>query len=104
MLQANEYSLARRPIVSSRNSHGAIEKVLSYRNVESELFRGKKISELSNADKLEKFSEELIKEQQRRKSSTIPTVLIKQAMTPRLSSATTCTTTSATTLSSGDSY
>ncbi|ONK71935.1 uncharacterized protein A4U43_C04F13920 [Asparagus officinalis] len=80
------------------------EDMLSHRNIESVLFRGKKISEQSDADKLETFAEQLIKEQQRRKSSSIPTVFIKQAaMTPRSSSATISTVTTAITSSSVDS-
>jgi len=82
---------AGRSSTSSRKSVSTAEEMLSHRNVESVLFRGKKISELSNAEKLEQFSEQLIKEQARRKSSPIPIVLIKQAMTPRSSSATTST-------------
>ncbi|XP_020271160.1 patatin-like protein 3 [Asparagus officinalis] len=37
----------------------AAEEILSQRNVESVLFRGKKVSELSNAEKLDGFAEEL---------------------------------------------
>lgn len=105
-IQANRFLAARSPVTRKAASGGAAaaEEMLSRRNVESVLFRGKKISELSNAKKLEKLSEELIKEQQRRKSSPIPTVLIKQAMTPRSSSVTTCTTTTTTTPSSIDRY
>ncbi|KAG6535145.1 patatin-like protein 3 [Zingiber officinale] len=73
------------------------EDILSQRNVESLLFRGKKLSEQSNADKLDRFGMELMMEEERRKKSPIPVVVIKQAMTPRTSSATTITTTVATT-------
>lgn len=72
------------------------EAVLSQRNVESVLFQGKRLSQQTNAEKLELFAGELIKEHDKRKKSRIPTVFIKQIMTPRTSSATTTTTTSTT--------
>ncbi|KAJ0963242.1 hypothetical protein J5N97_028364 [Dioscorea zingiberensis] len=42
------------------------EEVLAQRNIESILFRGRKVSEQTNAEKLDFFSEELFKEHQRR--------------------------------------
>lgn len=63
------------------------EEMLTERNVESILFRGKKMAERTNADKLDSFAAELIKEKERRKLCVFPTVLLKQA-TPRTSSAT----------------
>ncbi|KAJ6833066.1 putative patatin-like protein 3 [Iris pallida] len=69
-----------------------VESVLRNRHVESVLFRGKKVSEQTNGEKLEWFCREVMKEQVRRKSSRIPTVVLKQTMsTPRTSSATTST-------------
>jgi D-alanyl-D-alanine dipeptidase len=69
--------------------------MLAQRNVEAELFRGRRVSEKSNREKLDAFAAELVKEQQRRaRSPGLPTVVIRQARptataTPRLSSATT---------------
>ncbi|KAG5234408.1 patatin protein [Salix suchowensis] len=69
------------------------EEMLAQKNVESVLFEGKKIVESTNFDKLETFTGELIKEQERRKTSILPTVLLKQNSTsPRTSSATTLST------------
>ncbi|KAI0501360.1 hypothetical protein KFK09_016305 [Dendrobium nobile] len=69
------------------------EAILGQRNVESVLFQGRKLSEETNAEKLERFAAELIEEHDNRKKSRIPTVFIKQIMTPRTSSATTITST-----------
>lgn len=63
------------------------DEMLVQKNMESILFQGKRISEKTNAEKLEWFAGELVKEQERRKSSILPTVVLKQA-TPRTSSAT----------------
>jgi hypothetical protein len=49
----------------------AAEEMLSQKNVESVLFRGKKLGEQTNADKLERFAHELVKERDRRASSTL---------------------------------
>ncbi|WOL05071.1 patatin-like protein 3 [Canna indica] len=76
----------------SKLMEGIENVLLSHRNVESLLFRGKKISEQTNAEKLERFAEELIKEEKKRKKNSIPTVVLKQVMSPRTSSATTATT------------
>ncbi|KAE8710990.1 WD repeat-containing protein 49 isoform 1 [Hibiscus syriacus] len=76
------------------------KEMLVQRNVESHLFKGKKRSEVTNLEKLEMIGSELIKEQERRKTSLLPTVVLKQnqsAATPRSSSA------SATTISSQSS-
>ncbi|MBA0807419.1 hypothetical protein Gohar_023225 [Gossypium harknessii] len=73
------------------------KEMLGQRNVESHLFKGKKRSEVTNLEKLEMMGGELIKEQERRKTGILPTVVLKQkqsAATPRTSSA------SATTISS----
>uniref|UniRef100_A0A6N2KX67 PNPLA domain-containing protein n=1 Tax=Salix viminalis TaxID=40686 RepID=A0A6N2KX67_SALVM len=85
-------------------NHGAVEKstksnrkadllamtveMLAQKNVESVLFEGKKIVENTNYDKLETFSGELIREQERRTTSILPTVVLKQNSPPRTSSAT----------------
>ncbi|RWR85805.1 patatin-like protein 7 [Cinnamomum micranthum f. kanehirae] len=63
------------------------DEMLAQKNMESILFQGKRISEKTNAEKLEWFAGELVKEQERRKSSVFPTVVLKQA-TPRTSSVT----------------
>ncbi|URD97709.1 (RNA) helicase [Musa troglodytarum] len=78
---------------------------LSERNVESMLFRGKKLSEQTNAEKLEWFAGELIKEEEKRKKCQIPIVVLKQVMTPRTSSTTASTviTTTTTTMTASPS-
>ena len=69
------------------------EEMLAQKNVESVLFQGKKIVENTNLDKLELFGGELIKEQERRKISILPTVVLKNSSpSPRTSSATTLST------------
>ncbi|CAL9775778.1 unnamed protein product [Musa acuminata subsp. burmannicoides] len=70
----------------------AAEETLTERGVESVLFRGRKLSELTNGEKLEMFAAELIKEQDRRQRSAAPTVVIKPSMTPARSSSSTFTT------------
>lgn len=84
-------------LLNSKNWMRTMEDIFSQRHVESFLFRGKRLSEQSNAYKLDHFASELIKEEERRKKNLIPIVVIKQVMTPRTSSATTITTTVATT-------
>ncbi|XP_038883615.1 patatin-like protein 3 [Benincasa hispida] len=70
------------------------DEMLTQKNIEAVLFKGKKMIENTNLEKLEAFAGEVIKEQERRKTSILPTVLLKQAFpSPRTSSA------SATTLS-----
>ena len=80
----------------------AAEAMLAQRNVESVLFRGRRLSERTNAEKVDTLVAELVKEQERRRSSPFPNVAIKQVATPRLSSATTASsgTTTARTTSS----
>ncbi|PAN46004.1 hypothetical protein PAHAL_9G156900 [Panicum hallii] len=63
--------------------------MLAQRNVESVLFRGRRLSEHTNAEKVDALAAELVKEQERRRRSPLPNVAIKQVGTPRLSSATT---------------
>lgn len=81
-------------MVSKRSNMGetqrlvaVAEEMLTERNVESILFRGKKVAERTNADKLDAFAAELMKEKERRKLSVFPAVIFKQA-TPRTSSST----------------
>ncbi|EXC24749.1 hypothetical protein L484_018463 [Morus notabilis] len=69
------------------------ENMLAQKNVESVLFQGKKIVGNSNLEKIEIFAGELVKEQERRKTSILPTVALKQmSPSPRTSSATTLST------------
>ncbi|PHU06133.1 hypothetical protein BC332_26955 [Capsicum chinense] len=66
------------------------EEMLGQKNVECVLFQGKKLVENSNLDKLKMVANELIKEQERRKNSILPPVVLKHASpSPRTSSATT---------------
>nr|ACN36674.1 unknown [Zea mays] len=68
----------------------AAEAMLAQRNVESVLFRERRLSERTNAEKVDALAAELVKEQERRRRSPLPNVAIKQVGTPaRLSSATT---------------
>ena len=64
---------------------GAAEEMLVQRNVESVLFQGMKMLVQTNGEKLEWLAGELIKEDERRKNSPLPKVLVKQVMTPRIS-------------------
>jgi hypothetical protein len=78
------------------------EEMLAQKNVESVLFKGRKVVENTNLDKLELFGGELIKEEERRKTSILPTVVLKNGSpspSPRTSSPSPRTS-SATTLSS----
>ncbi|CAD6205934.1 unnamed protein product [Miscanthus lutarioriparius] len=63
--------------------------MLAQRNVESVLFRGRRLSQRTNAEKVDALAAELVKEQERRRRIPLPNVAIKQVATPRLSSATT---------------
>ncbi|XP_024158983.1 patatin-like protein 7 [Rosa chinensis] len=67
------------------------EEMLAQRNVESILFEGKKMVESTNLKKLELFAGEVIMEEERRKTSILPTVALKQisGSPARTSSATT---------------
>ncbi|KAL6636808.1 hypothetical protein ACP70R_024380 [Stipagrostis hirtigluma subsp. patula] len=56
----------------------AAEEMLSQKNVESVLFRGKKLAEQTNAEKLERFAHELVKERDRRRSSPLTPAVVKQ--------------------------
>ncbi|KAL6637238.1 hypothetical protein ACP70R_024810 [Stipagrostis hirtigluma subsp. patula] len=72
--------------------------MLAQRNVESALFRGRRLSERTNAEKVDALAAELVKEQERRRCSPLRNVAIKQVGTPspRLSSATTASSVTAT--------
>ncbi|XP_015883905.2 patatin-like protein 7 [Ziziphus jujuba] len=84
------------------NKNGGLEKIdimeatkdmLAQKNVESVLFQGKKIAQSSNLEKIEVFSGDLVKEQERRKTSVLRTVVLKQmSPSPRTSSASTLST------------
>ncbi|XP_008806818.2 patatin-like protein 3 [Phoenix dactylifera] len=77
----------------------AAEQTMAERNVESVLFRGRKLTERTNGEKLGWVTEQLIKEHERRRSGSVPTVLIKPVITPRTSCSTTTTTVSSLTSS-----
>ncbi|XP_041026208.1 patatin-like protein 3 [Juglans microcarpa x Juglans regia] len=75
------------------NLSAVAENMLTQKNVESVLFQGRKMVESTNIEKLELFAGEVIKEQERRKTSILATVVLKQASpSPRTSSATTLST------------
>lgn len=81
--------------ISGENMLTMVEEMLAMKSVESILFKGKKLDDITNLNKLESFVAELIKEEERRKTSILPTVVLKQASgSPRTSSATTLSTTS----------
>ncbi|CAL4927687.1 unnamed protein product [Urochloa decumbens] len=57
---------------------GVAEEMLAQKNVESVLFRGKKVAEQTNAEKLERFAHELVKERDRRRNSPVSPTAVKQ--------------------------
>lgn len=59
---------------------GAGDEMLKQKNIESVLFGGKKVGEMTNCEKLDWFAEQLVLEHQRRSSRTTPTVAFKQIM------------------------
>ncbi|MQM14946.1 hypothetical protein Taro_047882 [Colocasia esculenta] len=61
------------------------ETLLAQKGVESVLFRGKRVSERTNAEKLEWAAAELVREHESRKRCPIPVVVLKQG-SPRSSS------------------
>ncbi|CAA7405397.1 unnamed protein product [Spirodela intermedia] len=63
----------------------ATEELLAQKSVESVLFRGRRVSESSNGEKLEWVAAELVKEHEGRKRCPIPVVVLKQG-SPRSSS------------------
>lgn len=65
------------------------EAMLAERSVESVLFRGRRMTETTNGERLDWAAGQLAKEEERRRRSKTPTVLIKPAaaaVTPRTSS------------------
>ncbi|CAN6317501.1 unnamed protein product [Urochloa humidicola] len=76
-------------LLDAKTAAAAAGAMLAQRNVESVMFRGRRLSERTNADKVDAVAEELVKEQERRRRSPLPNVAIKQIGSPRLSSATT---------------
>ncbi|CAL4943359.1 unnamed protein product [Urochloa decumbens] len=75
--------------LDAETAAAAAGAMLAQRNVESVLFRGRRLSERTNAEKVDAVAAELVKEQERRRCSPLPNVAIKQVGTPRLSSVTT---------------
>ena len=75
--------------LQAATASAAAGAMLAQRNVESVLFRGRRLSQRTNAEKVDALAVELVKEQDRRRRSPLPNVAIKQVATPRLSSATT---------------
>ncbi|VAI21527.1 unnamed protein product [Triticum turgidum subsp. durum] len=80
----------------TQTAGAAAGAMLSQRNVESVLFRGRRLSDRTNAEKVDALAAELVKEQERRMGSPLPNVVIKQVASPRLSSATTASSVTAT--------
>lgn len=78
--------------IDTKNLLSKVEEILRMRSIESVLFKGKKIANNSNLDKLKLFSCKLIEEEERRKTCILPTVVLKQVGSPRTSSATTLST------------
>ncbi|KAI4343125.1 hypothetical protein MLD38_027663 [Melastoma candidum] len=76
----------------------AAEEKLGQKYVESVLFRGKKVGDGTNLERLETLGGEIVKEGERRKTGTFPPVVLKQMTTlpamPRTSSSTSLTSTS----------
>lgn len=63
-----------------RTTEKMVDEMLGQKNVESILFKGKKLVETTNMEKLEMFAGELIKEQHRRRTNIntiFPTVQLK---------------------------
>ncbi|WVZ91205.1 hypothetical protein U9M48_037408 [Paspalum notatum var. saurae] len=87
--------------VDAKKAVAQADGMLAQRNVEAALFRGRRLSEKSNGEKLDAFAAELVKEHERRARcppGLLPNVVIKQhaATPPRLSSATTASSSTAT--------
>ncbi|XP_062215132.1 patatin-like protein 3 [Phragmites australis] len=83
-------------LLHAESAAAAAGAMLAQRNVESVLFRGRRLSERTNAEKVDALAAELVKEQERRRRSPLPNVAMKQVATPRLSSATTASSVTAT--------
>jgi hypothetical protein len=81
------------------------EDILSEACVESVLFQGKMLMKETNVERLDCAARMLLKEQQRRQQSKIPTVFIKPATTPpRTSSSSAMTLTTLTESSESPRY
>jgi hypothetical protein len=80
----------------AQTAASAAGAMLAQRNVESVLFRGRRLSDRTDAEKVDALAAELVKEQERRMRSPLPNVVIKQVSSPRLSSATTASSVTAT--------
>ncbi|KAL3742469.1 hypothetical protein ACJRO7_017877 [Eucalyptus globulus] len=92
-IQANGVFARRQGLANYQKTRDILEsteEMLAQRHVESVLFQGKKIGESTNIDRLELFSGEILKEEERRKTSILPTVVLKRSSphSPRTSSAT----------------
>lgn len=71
-----------------------VEAMLGQKYVKSVMFQGRKMTEDTNLDRIENFAGEIVKEQERRRTSVRSPVVLKQAPhhcapSPRTSSATT---------------
>ncbi|XP_030516365.2 patatin-like protein 7 [Rhodamnia argentea] len=93
-IQANGFAGARQGLAKhkkkTRDILESAEEMLAQKHVDSVLFQGKKMGERTNIDRLELFSGEILKEEERRKTSILPTVVLKRSSphSTRTSSAT----------------
>ncbi|PKA66020.1 Patatin group A-3 [Apostasia shenzhenica] len=92
-IQAHGHGLQKPLNREVKKTMAAVQEILQQKSTDSMLFHGRKLSQQSNAEKLEQFAGKLIKEHDWRKKSPIPIVVLKQMITPRTSSATTITST-----------
>nr|CAB3468737.1 unnamed protein product [Digitaria exilis] len=79
------------------------EAALAERGVESVLFRGRKLMEQTNGERLDGVAEQLVREHHRRLESKTPVVLVKPSATPRTSSSSASTLITVSTSSSSES-
>lgn len=87
-MQATGTPRASRGGGAAKGGCGVAEEMLAQKNVESVLFRGKKVAEQTNAEKLERFAHELVKERDRRRTSPVsPTVVKQHPSTPAAAAA-----------------
>jgi hypothetical protein len=66
------------PRAGKGGGESVAEEMLSQRNVESVLFRGKKVAEQTNAEKLGWSAHELVRERDRRRTSALAPAVVKQ--------------------------
>nr|XP_034586145.1 patatin-like protein 3 isoform X2 [Setaria viridis] len=79
-IQAASPACSGKKSVDPKKAVAVADGMLTQRNVEAELFRGRRLSEKSNREKLDAFAAELVKEHERRaRSHGLPNVVIKQA-------------------------